>query len=98
MRRAAILLLLVATTLFLAVVVLALVPVQARPVEYVLDPGVNVVDCGSFPFRTKWSGDAGCDKARTSRISLWAPLVLASIPIGLAGAVLLVASRNRQDS
>jgi hypothetical protein len=98
MRRAATPLLLVAATLFLAAVVLGLVPVQARPVEYVREPGVKVVDCGSFPFRTKWSGDAGCDKARTNRISLWAPLVLASIPIGLAGAGLLMTSRNQQDS
>ena len=98
MRRAATLSLLMAATLFVVAVVLALVPVRATPVEYVVDSGVKVVDCGSFPFRTKWSGDAGCDKARTKRISLWAQLVLASIPIGLAGAVLRLASRNRQDS
>jgi hypothetical protein len=98
MRRAATLSLLVAATLFLAAVVLALVPVRATPVEYVVDPGVKVVDCGSFPFRTKWSGDAGCDRARTKRISLWAQLVLASIPIGLVGAVLRLASRSRRDS
>ncbi len=98
MRRAATLSLLVAATLLVAAVVLALVPVRATPVEYVVDSDVKVVDCGSFPFRTKWSGDAGCDKARTKRISLWAQLVLASIPIGLAGAVLRLASRNRQES
>lgn len=98
MRRAAILPLLVGATLFVTAVVLAFVPVRATPVEYVVGPGVKVVDCGSFPFRTEWSGDAGCDKARTRRISLWAPLLLASIPIGLVGAVLLLASRNRQDS
>ena len=96
MRRVATVSILVAATLFVAAVVLALVPVRATPAEYVVDPGVKVVDCGSFPFRTEWSGDAGCDKARTNRISLWAPLVLASIPFGLVGAVLLVASRNRQ--
>lgn len=97
MRRAATFLFLVAATLFVVAAVLALVPVRARPAEYVVDPGVKVVDCGSFPFRTEWSGDAGCDKARTNRISLWAPLILASIPIGLVGAVLRVA-RNRLDS
>lgn len=50
MMRAATLSLLVAATLFVAAVVLALVPVRATPVEYVVDPGVKVVDCGSFPF------------------------------------------------
>lgn len=98
MRRAATLSLLVAATLFVAAAVLALVPVRATPVDYVVDSGVKTVDCGSFPFRTEWSGDAGCDKARTTRIRLWAPLVLASIPIGLVGAALLLANRNRQDS
>jgi hypothetical protein len=98
MRRAATLSLLVAITFFVAAVVLALVPVRATPVEYATDPGAKLVDCGSFPFRTEWSGDAGCDKARTKRIRLWAPFVLASIPIGLVGEVLLLASRSRQDS
>jgi hypothetical protein len=98
MKRVATLSFLVAGTLFVAEVVLALVPVRATPVEYVVDPGAKVVDCGSFAFRTEWSGDAGCDKARKNRIRLWAPLVLASMPIGSVGAVALVASRNRQDA
>ena len=97
MRRVATVSFLVAATLFGAAVVLALVPVRATPAEYVVDPGVKVVDCGSFPFRTEWSGDAGCDKARTNRISLWGPLVLASTPIAFAGAVLRLASRNREE-
>jgi hypothetical protein len=98
MMRAATLSLLVAVTLFVAAVVLALVPVRATPVEYVADrgAGANAVDCGSFPFRTEWSGDAACDKARSKRIRVWAPFVLASTPIGLVGAVLLLASRHRQ--
>lgn len=96
LRRVATVSILVAAMLFVAAVVLALVPVRATPAEYVVDAGVKVVDCGSFPFRTEWSGDAGCDKARTNRISLLAPLVFASIPFGSVGAVLLVASRNRQ--
>ena len=98
MKRLATLSFLVAGTLFVAAVVLALVPVRATPVEYVADPGVKVVDCGSFPLRTEWSGDAGCDKARTNRIRLWAPLLLASMPIGLVATVALVASRHRQDA
>ena len=98
MRRAATLSLLLAATLFVAAVVLALVPVRATPVEYLVDARVKVVDCGSYPFRTEWSGDSGCDEARTKRISLWAALVLASIPIGSVGAGLLLASRNRQHS
>jgi hypothetical protein len=97
MKRVATLSFLVAGTLFVVAVVLALVPVRATPVEYIVEPGVKAVDCGSFPFRTEWSGDAGCDKARTNRIRLWGPLVLASMPIGLVGAVARVASRNRHD-
>jgi hypothetical protein len=98
MRRAAALALLVAFTLLMAAVAVALVPVRATPVEYVADRGATSVDCGSFPFRTEWSGDAGCDKARSRRLRLSAPFVLASAPIGLAGAVLLLASRHRQHS
>jgi hypothetical protein len=78
--------------------VLALVPVRATAVEYVRNSDANVVNCGSVPFRTKWSGDAGCDRARTKRISRIAAYLFVAIPIGLVGAVLLAASRKRPES
>lgn len=95
-RRAASVLLALALALFAGSVVLALVPVRATAVEYVVEGrGPQVVNCGSFGFRTQWSGDAGCDRARTKRITLMMIAVLASVPVAWVGAVLMVASRKR---
>jgi hypothetical protein len=97
LRRAASVLLSLALIVFAASVALALVPVRATAVEYVVEArGPQVVNCGSWPFsRTRWSGDAGCDRARTRRIPMVMYVALASVPIAAAGAVLMVASRNR---
>ncbi len=96
LRRAGRLLLLLALVIFAVSVALALVPVRATAVEYVAEGrGRQVVSCGSFPFRTQWSGDAGCDRARTRRITLMMYAAMASIPVAGAGAVLMLASRNR---
>ena len=95
-RRAASLLLLVALTVFGGSLALALVPVRATAAEYVAEGREpQVVNCGSFPFRTRWSGDAGCDRARTRRITWMMYLATASVPVAGVGAVLMVASRNR---
>ena len=97
MKRAATIALLMALVPFVTAVVLALVPVRATAVEYVRDSDTKVVNCGSIPFRTEWSGDAGCDRARTDQISRMTPFVLASIPIAWVGVVLKVATRNRPE-
>jgi hypothetical protein len=96
LRRAAGLLLVLALVVFGTSVAFALVPVRATAVEYVVEGrGPQVVNCGSFPFRTQWSGDAGCDRARTRRITWMMCLAMASVPFAGLGAVLMVASRDR---
>ncbi len=98
MKRAASFLLPLALIVFASSFALALVPVRATAVEYLVDQSEpQVVNCGSFPFRTQWSGDAGCDRARTRRLALVMYLAVASVAIGAAGAVLLVISRARRQ-
>jgi hypothetical protein len=87
--------LLVALLLFLASLVLALVPVKATAAEYLsADSEPRVVNCGSFPFRTKWSGDAGCDRARTRRITQTGYVFIVALGVGSVGGALLVAGRR----
>ena len=88
---------LLALIVLAAAVAFALVPVRATAVEYIaVGREPQAVNCGSWPFsRTRWSGDAGCDRARTRRIPMVMYVTLASVPIAAAGAVLMVASRKR---
>ena len=84
-----------ALMLFASSVLLALIPVRATAVEYTREgEGPKVVNCGSFPFRTKWSGDAGCDRARTRRLTPVMIMVLASGAIASVGIVLYVGGRR----
>ena len=84
-----------ALILFASSVLLALIPVRATAVEYTREgEPPMVVNCGSFPFRTKWSGDAGCDKARTRRIPQVMIMVLASGAVVSLGIVLYLGGRR----
>jgi hypothetical protein len=82
-------------TFFVAAVVLCNGAGAGKPVEYFVDPRVKVVDCGSLPFGPEWSG---VPVATTLGPSESAPEpLLPAAPIGSVRAVVLVASRNRQD-
>lgn len=88
--------LLSALILFAGSVLLALVPVKATAVEYTRENEASkVVNCGSFPVRTEWSGDAGCDKARTSRLTQVMVMIIASGAVASVGVGLYVAGRRR---
>ena len=95
MKRTGQVVLFAALMLFASSVLLALIPVRATAVEYTREgEGPKVVNCGSFPFRTKWSGDAGCDRARTRRLTPVMIMVLASGAIASVGLVLYVGGRR----
>lgn len=89
-----------ALILFASSVLLALIPVRATAVEYTREgQPPMVVNCGSFPFRrTEWSGDAGCDKARTRRIPQVMIMVLASGAVVSLGMVLYLGGRRFEAS
>ncbi len=90
-------LLFAALALFTGATLLALVPVRATAVEYATESERGTqVSCGSFPTRTEWSGDAGCDEARTRRITQLMGLGVASVALALVGVGLYVGDR-RQD-
>lgn len=97
MKQAGRVLLMAALVAFVGAVLFALVPVRATAVEYVQQAGAATrVDCGSFPFRTEWSGDSGCDKARTRRLTQVMMVVLGSGAIAVVGVGLYVAGRPRR--
>jgi hypothetical protein len=92
MKQAGRVLLFAALVAFAGSVLSALIPVQATAVEYVRETEApKVVNCGSFPFRTEWSGDAGCDKARTRRLTQVMMVTLASGAIAFVGISLCIA-------
>ena len=82
----------IALLLFASAVVLGAVPTRATAVEY--SDTSEEVNCGSFGNRTSWSGDAGCDKARTARITWMLLLLLAAVPVGVVGGGLLLVGRR----
>lgn len=95
MKQAGRVVILAAIVAFVGSVLLALIPVRATAVEYVRETEApKVVNCGSFPFRTEWSGDAGCDKARTRRLSQTMMIMLASGAIAFVGISLYVGGRR----
>lgn len=94
MRQVGKVVLVAAVALFTGAVLLALIPVRATAVEYVRES--TQVSCGSFPVRTQWSGDAGCDKARTRRITQFMSMGAISMAIALVGVGLHIAA-NRPE-
>ena len=85
-----------AVALFAGAVLLALIPVRATAVEYVGESRRGAqVGCGSLPVRTQWSGDAGCDEARTRRIAQSMAVGVVSVASALVGVGLSVGGIDR---